>query len=133
MVSSLIIPIYSMNKKIIFNTAAVLLSIALIFHVKGFFYPSPPTPAWRHGVFVLINITCIYGVLKRPGWFLWFVVSLTMQQWYSHGSYILEFWKLQHRVHWISVGAIVLMPVLFFVLLADRKTKKKVSANPLHS
>lgn len=115
--------ISSMNKRIfhiIFIIAAVLTFIALLYHVKGFFYPTSETPAWRHAIFVGINSICIYGLLKRPRWFIWFVGILTIQQWYSHGSYAIELWQKQQSIHWISVGVIIFMPVLFILLLSEK-------------
>ena len=130
--SLLIIPIYLMSKKvlqIIFIVAALASFAALLFHLKGSFYPSAETPAWRHVVFVVVNCICIYGVIKRPGWFTWFVGLLTLQQWYSHGSYAIELWQNQHCIHWVSICVVIFMPVLFVLLLIDRKSKLKDSAN----
>ena len=128
----LITRIYLMSKKvlsIIFIVAAIASFAALLFHLKGIFYPSVETPAWRHVVFIAVNSICIYGVIKRPGWFIWFVGLLTLQQCYSHGSYAIELWQKQHSVHWVSVCVVIFMPVLFVLLLIDRKFKLKDSAN----
>ena len=134
--SLLITPIYSMSKKalsIIFITAAIASFAALLFHLKGIFYPSAETPAWRHAIFVAVNCICIHGFLKRPRWFTWFVGLLTLQQWYSHGSYAIELWQKQHSIHWISVCVVIFMPVLFVLLLIDRKLIRKDLANSPHS
>ena len=115
-----------MNKKfrhIIFIAFAFIAFLALLYHVKGIFYPTTSTPAWRHAIFVAVNIVCIYGCLKRPHWFVWFIAVLTIQQWYSHGSYAVEVWKTQHQIHWISVADIVLLPLLLLLLVADKKNK----------
>ena len=128
----LITQIYLMSKKvlpIIFIVAAIASFAALLFHLKGIFYPSAETPAWRHAIFVAVNCICIYGVLKRPRWFTWFVGLLTLQQLYSHGSYAIELWQKQHSIHWVSVCVVIFMPVLFVLLLIDRKSKLKDSAN----
>ena len=120
----LIIPIYLMSKKIppiIFIVFVVLAFCALVFHLKEIFYPTAITPAWRHTIFVLINCICIYALLKRPAWFVWFVGLLTLQQWYSHGSYAVELWQTAHKIHWISLGVIVLLPILFILLIFDRE------------
>ena len=125
-----------MNKKIfriIFIVAAVLSFGALLYHAKGIFYPAPPTPAWRHAIFVLVNITCIYGLLKRPKWFTWFVGALTLQQWYSHGGYAIELWQKQHIIHWISVGVVFFMPLLFILLLLERIPTTGSPASQSHS
>ena len=75
----------------------------------------------KEAKFISINGICIYGFLKRPEWFIWFVGLLTLQQWYSHGSYAIELWQEKHVIYWISVGIIVLMPVAFVLLLLERR------------
>lgn len=130
--SSLIIPTYSMNKKIfciIFIIAALLAFASLLFHVKGYFYPGSQSPPWRHAVFFAVNCICIYGLLKTPKWFTWFIAILTIQQWYSHGSYAIELWQKQHTIHWISVGVIIFLPVIFILLLLNGRSKNEDQAN----
>ena len=115
-----------MNKKkrnILFVAFAGAALLAAVYHIKEIFYPTETTPAWRHALFVCINIICIYGVLKRPVWFTWFIGLLTLQQWYSHGSYAIKLWQQEHQIHWISIADIILLPLLFILLLVDRNAK----------
>jgi hypothetical protein len=117
-----------MNKKIlhlIFIVFAAISFLAMLYHIRGFFYPTTLSPAWRHAIFVGVNTICIYGVLKRPDWFLWFVAALTLQQWYSHGSYAIAVWQKQHIIHWTSVADVLLLPVLLILLRADKKIKQQ--------
>lgn len=117
-----------MNKKIyslIFFIAAVLNIGVLLYHAIGIFYPPDSSPYWRHAIFVIVNGICLYGIVKRPIWFTWFVGILTIQQWYSHGSFALELWKKQHIIDWISIGVLIFMPVFFLLLLTDQKVKPK--------
>ena len=119
-----IILIFLVSRKIvniIFILFAILSLLAIFYHLRGIFWPNEITPAWRHVLFISINGICIYGFLKRPEWFIWFVGLLTLQQWYSHGSYAIELWQEKHVIHWISVGIIVLMPVAFVLLLLERR------------
>jgi hypothetical protein len=116
-----------MSKKtrhILFIIFAVLAFAALLYHTAGAVQPFDKTPAWRHALFIGINTICIYGLLKRPKWFVWFFGVLAVQQLYSHGSYAIELWQQQHLVHWISVADILLLPVLLILLLADKKIKQ---------
>ena len=113
-----------MSKKalnIILYAFAFISFIVMLYHIKGIFHPTTLTPAWRHGIFVLINIICIYGLLKRPIWFIWFVAILTLQQWYSHGSYALELWQIENKIHWISLAVIIFLPLLLTLLIIERK------------
>jgi hypothetical protein len=123
-----------MNKKtvhIIFIIFAILALGALVFHVKEIFYPTTTTKGiislyvlLRHAVFVLINGICIYGIVKRPKWFIGCIGLLTIQQWYSHGTYAIAVWQTLHKIDWISVGVILLMPILFILLIFDSKKNK---------
>ena len=111
------------TRNIFFIVFALLALLAVLYHVKYLFYPTEATAPWRHAVFVLISVICIYGVLKRPAWFIWFTGLLTLQQWYSHGSYAIKLWQQEHQIHWISIADIILLPLLFILLLVDQKTK----------
>jgi len=119
-----IIPICLMNKRIsdtVFITFASLATIVAIYHLIGVFYKLNTSPAWRHLIFIGINIICIYGLLKRPLWFIYFFALLLAQQLYSHGGDLIWHWRNEHRVDWISVAVIILMPVIFILLLLARR------------
>ena len=116
--------IFLMSKKvvnIIFLVFAILSLLALLYHLRGIFYPNELTPVWRHALFVFINFICIYGFLKRPKWFTWFVGLLSLQQCYSHGSYAIKLWENEHTIHWISIGVIILLPVALLLLLLENR------------
>jgi hypothetical protein len=108
------------QKRILFIVLAGLCGIAALYHTTGIFYTVNSSPAWRHGLFIVINLICIYGLMKRPRWFIWFFFLLLLQQLYSHGSDIIGHWKLEHRIDWISMVVIILMPLIFILLVSDR-------------
>jgi hypothetical protein len=112
-----------MNKKalqILFVAFSLLAFAAMVFHIIGAIKPFDATPAWRHSLFIGINIICIYGLLKRPNWFVWFWAILTLQQLYSHGSHFLRLLS-ENKFTWIDFGVLVLMPAIFVLLLIDKK------------
>jgi hypothetical protein len=123
-----------MSKKtfnIIFIVFAVLAFCSLLNHIIEIIYPDKSQHAIitlvgsaRHIVFAFINCICIFGILKRPVWFTWFLGLLILYQWYTHGSYLVEFWKLKQQVRWISIAVIVLLPLLFYFLILERKSKQ---------
>jgi hypothetical protein len=113
-----------MNKRFIFFIFILLSLAALIFHIKEMIWPGGSTPLWRHIFFALVNCICIYGITKRPAWFIWFTALLTLQQWYSHGSYAVTIWQQQKTIDWISIGIILLLPLLFILLLLEKKENK---------
>ena len=125
--SLLIIPICLMNKKvlqILFIVFALLAIAAMVYHIIGAIKPFDATPARRHSLFVGINIICIYGLLKRPVWFIWFWALLTFQQLYSHGSHFVRL-LAESKFTWIDFGVLVLMPVIFILLLIDKRLTRK--------
>jgi hypothetical protein len=113
-----------MNRKrlnIILYAFAAISFIVMLYHIKGIFYPTTLTQAWRHGIFVLVNIISIYGIIKRPKWFFWFIAILTLQQWYSHGSYAIHLWQVENKIDWISIADIILLPLLLTLLFVGRR------------
>ncbi len=106
----------------IFVGFAVLCFTVLIYHIVGAIQPFDATPAWRHVIFIGVCSISIYGLLKRPGWFVWFFGLLTLQQLYSHGSHFVN--QLSDgKINWIDLTVVVVTPIVFILLLADRKTK----------
>lgn len=121
---SRIIQIYSMSKKafhIIFIVYAVIAFLVALQHGKAVLYPTDDSPAWRHGLFLVVNITLMYGLLKRPRWLIWLVGILTLQQLYSHGTYAYMVWQKEHTIDWASIAIIIFLPVLFFLVSAYKK------------
>jgi hypothetical protein len=121
--SLLITPICLMNKKalqILFIAFALLAFAAIVYHIIGAIKPFDATSAWRHSLFIGVNIICIYGLLKRPNWFVWFWAILTLQQLYSHGAHFLRLLS-ENKFTWIDFGVLVLMPAIFVLLLIDKK------------
>ncbi len=125
--SSLIIQIYLMlNSKAIHKTFivfAILGFAPLFYHMAGAVKPFDATPVWRHTLFIGICVICIYGLLRRPNWFVWFFGILMLQQLYSHGSHFIKLMQ-ENYVNLIDTFVIVLMPLVFILLLIDRKTER---------
>ncbi|HUR12811.1 MAG TPA: hypothetical protein VM012_15650 [Flavitalea sp.] len=107
------------NKNKIFNTLAVLSSIAAAYHFFGMFSKMDQLPVWRHGIFLILDVFCVYGLVKRPRFFVIFFVAFTMQQLYVHGSDLYEMWKYEHRIHWNSVFVLAILPVALVLLITD--------------
>ena len=107
----------------IFIVFAILFFAPLCYHMAGAIKPFDATPVWRHTLFIGINVICIYGLLKRPNWFVWFFGILTLQQLYSHGSHFINLVR-ENKVNLIDAAVLLLMPVVFILLLKDRKTER---------
>ena len=110
---------------ILFKVFAVLSSLVAIYHFVGVFYKVNESPIWRHLLFVMINLFCVYGILKRPKYFVYLVALLLVQQYYSHGSYLLNMWIEKKQIHWISVFDLLLLPIVLICLIEDCKMKSR--------
>lgn len=95
-----------------------------LFHFTGVFYKVNDAPQWRHILFVVINLFSIYGFLKRPRFFVFFFCALLVQQYYSHGSQLINVWLEKKEIHWISLFDLLLLPVVTLALIEDYKSKK---------
>lgn len=118
------------NRKILFYTVALFFFIAAIYHAVGIFYKVNDVPVWRHALFVAINLFCVYGLLKRPRYFLYFFCVLIIQQYLSHGSQLINLWYMEHRIDWISLAVLVLLPIGLLGLLDDFKANKIAETQP---
>ena len=111
------------TKNIFLLVFAVLGFAPLFYHIAGAVKPFDATPVWRHTLFIGINVICIYGLAKRPKWFVWFFGALTVQQLYSHGSHFIKLLQ-ENKVNLIDAAVLILMPLVFILLLMYRKTER---------
>src|SRR5687768_15323585 len=95
----------------IFMLSAAFISVAAGYHFLGMFYNLDHLPLWRHLTFLIIDIFCVYGLIKRPGYFILFFILFTIQQFFSHGQYLIERLQVHHAIHWNSVLVLVILPV----------------------
>jgi hypothetical protein len=82
---------------------SIFFLVAAIFHMVGVFYKINDSPPLRHLFFVFINLFCIFGLIKRPKFFIYFLGILLIQQFYSHGSDIITNYSTFHKIDWISI------------------------------
>jgi uncharacterized membrane protein YphA (DoxX/SURF4 family) len=73
----------------------------------------------------VINLLVAYGLLKRPSYFLYLFILLMIQQFYSHGSDLVNLWNIQHKIDWMSLLVIVIFPVILIFLILDKRGKLK--------
>jgi hypothetical protein len=115
------------TRRIFLYVFAVLTLIAATYHFTGIFYKINNSPVWRHALFVVIDLFCVYGFLKRPRYFIYLYSILIIQQYYSHGQHLINLWNLEHKIHWISLAVLVLIPIGWICLLADHQTNNIVT------
>jgi len=105
--------------RITFAVIAAFFAVAAAFHAAALVRPelAPPSPPWRHALFVAINAALGAGVLLRPRGFAVAFGLVTAQQLYSHGAYALSVWQHEGRVDWASALVLAAMPAIFALLL----------------
>lgn len=99
-----------------------------LYNANKYFFPVDGNATW-HLVFIGITVIVFYGLWKRPIWFLYFFGALVIQQWYSHGSYLMQLWQMKHIVDWKSIAVISLMPVIFIALIKEKEHASKVPSD----
>lgn len=108
-----------------FRMAALGAMVAAAIHLAALVLPAfaaanyPGYPAWRHGVFITINLSAAWLFLRRPAWFVWAYAVLTAQVIYSHGGSAWTTWHRDGRVTWIDAAALVAIPLALALLMAD--------------
>jgi len=94
-----------------------------VYHAIGIFWPIDTSPWWRHLIFFALSIFGIYGILVRPKYFVYLFGVLLVQQFYSHGSDFIAMWCEQHKIDWISLLVLIVLPIVFVFLILDAKNK----------
>ncbi len=98
--------------------------VASVYHLTGVFFKINSSPVYRHLIFVFINLIGVYGFSKRPKYFIYFYCLLIIQQYYSHGQFLLKIWHSYHHVNWISLIVLILLPVGLIAMIDDCRLKK---------
>ena len=113
----------------LFRMFALVLFLTAVYHFVAVFYIMNDLPAWRHLLFVGIDLFCVYGALYRPTYFLYFVGALVIQQFYTHGNLLATLWFEKNQIHWISFLDLFLCILALICLIEDRKMKLRNKSN----
>lgn len=111
-------------REILFKLLAAGAVCAAIYHAIGLFYPINEAPVWRHALFAVINVVAAVCFIKRPACFLPVFALLTVQQFYSHGTFLIYTWQQKQTIDWPSVLVLVFMPIALYALWEDYQAKK---------
>lgn len=110
----------------LFKIAAIFSIISAVYHFTGIFYPVNASSPLRHALFVIINLVCFYGFVKRPKYFILLFFILTIQQYTSHGSSLIRQWNNTQTVNWLDLSVIVLLPIFFINLILEFREVEKL-------
>jgi len=109
--------------KIIFIIFGVFFVISAGYHLVALFVKINDSPLWRNLLFVGINLFVAYCLTQRFPWFIYLFILLMIQQFYSHGSDLINLWHTQHKIDWMSFFVLLILPVIFVFLILDRSGK----------
>jgi hypothetical protein len=119
------------TRETIFRIFAILFVAAAFYHGIGYFFPKlvVPSPHWRHGVFILVNLIGVWLILWRPPWAILPFAALTVQQLNGHIKRGLHWWTAHQRIDWLSIGVVIILPIALFLLIQEIKEKKQQKGN----
>jgi hypothetical protein len=119
---------------VIFRVVAVAFFAAALSHVAAVLIPAfgetayPGTyPLWRHVLFILINITFAWLLLRQVRWVVWPFALLALQIYNGHGRAAWMAWSSESRFAWIDILTTVGATVFLVLLMAS---KRRVSERP---
>ena len=111
------------HARIVFGLLAIVFAFGALFHAAALITPSlaPDSPAWRHALFVVINVGAAAGMLTRPRLFVPAFAVLCGQQLASHGEAACRAWVDVHRIDVASLAVLALMPLALALLVSDAR------------
>lgn len=115
---------YRMDKKLFLFFSLFFVGAAL-YHFIGIFHKINDAPVWRHTLFVIINLFCVYGLLKRPWYFLYFFFLFMLQQFNGHGRKALALLAEGQAIDWVGMCEMPILLAIFILLILDKCDKKK--------
>jgi hypothetical protein len=116
------------HNSILFRLMAVIFGLGVLYHAAALSIPAfakaayPATyPPLRHVAFMIVNSLAAFLFLKRPRWFIWPYLVLTVQVLQGHGVRLWRAWADEHQINWIDL--IVISGVLLgLALLIQERT-----------
>jgi hypothetical protein len=82
-------------------------------------YPSG-YPLWRHLLFIAINVSMAWLLLKQVRWVVWLVALMTIQIYSGHGRLAWTMWTRESRVAWVDLLTTIGASVFLLLLIAAR-------------
>jgi len=116
-------------RALLFQVAALAFGASATFHATAVASPSiarleyaATYPAWRHVVWIGIDASLAFLLLRRPRWLVWVFGLLTAQVLNSHGRGAWQMWSNGHGLDWISVAVVVAVPTITWMLIIERRS-----------
>ena len=77
------------------------------------------SPAWRHALFVAVDLAGVWYLVARPVWALPLFMLLVLQQYWGHGGRLLRWWMERGAIDWQSLFVVAGLTGAFFLLVAE--------------
>jgi hypothetical protein len=110
--------------------AAFATAIAAGYHAAALSVPAfaaitypPDYPAIRHVVFIVIDGTVAWLLLRRPWWLVWAYAVLTIQVLNGHGRAAWLAWRRAEGVHVVDVCVSLGVVATLLLLIAERRQR----------
>ena len=107
----------------IFVGGAVYHALALVNPAFNQWAYPPTYPAWRHVVFIGINLTFAVLFVRRPRWLVWLHALLTVQILSGHGVEAWRAWGDRGDIEWIHLATVIFSLAVLGFLVADRRRR----------
>ena len=106
---------------IVFQALAAVFLGAAVFHLLGLVAPDrvSPEPRWRHAAYFCLDLVNAFYIRRHPKWQVALLWVLAADQVCSHGEVAYEAWTRAGRIEWISIGALIFMPLTLFVVTTN--------------
>ena len=101
------------------------MGVAGLYHLLAIIVPALHIhgPHTRHAVFAVIDAGFACLLLLRPWWALIPFAFLTGYSLYSHGRHAWQQWQLEGRLDWLSLGVVIVMPIMLAMLAVDARRR----------
>jgi len=113
----------------IYRAAAAAFLGAALYHLAAIVIPRFETfaypygyPLWRHLLFIAINLSMAWLLLKQVRWVVWLVALMTIQIYVGHGRYVWTTWIRESRIAWIDLLTTVGASAFLLLLIATRRS-----------
>ncbi len=110
-------PTPALRQRILAGFAACF-AVVSVYHATAIAWRGldPTSSALRHALFVVIDFGVGLCLWLRPRGFFWVFAALAVQQLHSHGLALLHAWSFEHRVDWLSVLVMTVVPWVCYLL-----------------
>jgi uncharacterized membrane protein len=123
----------SINRDLCFRILAIGAVLAAGYHAAGLagLLANSQAPAWRHALFIAIDLVLAWYLLRRPLWMFPLFVLLFIQQAVSHGRHAIDLYRSRHVIDYISLVDLAALSIGLVLLTLD--ARNRLRNRPTHN